>query len=1113
MQESDGIGSLENPDDRAAASPSSAVEIAGSDDDSVIDVSRKCLEFPLLRRSNSSARDLYLYKNEFNLLPSWAGQLRGLRTLKFFANEVNLFPAEFSDLVSLERLQVKIPPPGLERIALHKLKDLKELELSKVLRRPCVFPLMSEIAQLKCLTKLSVCHFSIRCLPPEIGCLNKLEYLDLSFNKMKSLPNEITSLSSLISLKVSHNKLMELPCDLPSLQRLESLDLSNNRLTSLGSLEFGTMPSLRSINLQFNRLLYCQVPSSICCQLDGNDNKVPIEDCSSSSVEMDVYESSTKLQGGILPHKGSCHSSASLLSVSSLSSRSFSARSSSKKWKRRHYLQQKARQECLNNSRKWKSEMHTKDLAMNSAENNELQDEDILVPNIQIDRTSEIGTCKDDADKALLSGEVVTENLLDNVVEEKISLKYDIPIENSSPESKCGSTVEDHNCCKDSTAVSSGSYKQDLLKQEANTKTKRPCDKTPENPKPCKYRRSTDDHVKVSSKYSSMSFCGVGDLLPDGFYDAGRDRPFLSLGSYEQNLHLDSREVILMDRGKDEVLDAITISAQSLVFRVKSLKCLTKDEDNAAFDNLHIVSLLALFVSDHFGGCDRTSIVEGMRKSVSGSNYRKPFVCTCSTGNGDGIGTHMQKHFCYNEDISFTDLCEKSLYSIKVGRNSIVVPIGALRFGVCRHRSLLLKYLCDRMKPPVPCELVRGYLDFLPHAWNVVLIPKGKSLIRMVVDACRPHDIREETDPEYLSRYIPLCRCKIPMSMETATDDGSFPSLPTFDEISEASTSSGCFTYGSTCVFAKVRTSEVGCNSFDDIRNFEYRCLGEVRLLGVLEHPCIVKMVGHHIYSKWINGVDGNPQRRVLVSTILMEHIKGGSLKNYLKKLSESGDKHVPVKLALIIAEGVASALVELHSKHIIHRDVKSENVLVDLESGQPSGTPVVKLCDFDQAVPLMSSSHTCCIAHTGIHSPNVCVGTPRWMAPEVLQAMEKPKHYGLEADIWSYGCLLLELLTLQIPYSGMSDSLMHDLLQNGERPKLTDEMEALTSSRDHSSSGSEDEKKRMKQKQESLRFLVDLFYKCTQKHPGDRPSAREIYESLLSHTKNLVLEPDLEQE
>lgn len=56
------------------------------------------------------------------------------------------------------------------------------------------------------------------------------------------------------------------------------------------------------------------------------------------------------------------------------------------------------------------------------------------------------------------------------------------------------------------------------------------------------------------------------------------------------------------------------------------------------------------------------------------------------------------------------------------------------------------------MEPRIPCELVRGYLDFLPHAWNVVIIKKGESLVRMIVDACHPLDIREECDPEYFCR-------------------------------------------------------------------------------------------------------------------------------------------------------------------------------------------------------------------------------------------------------------------------------------------------------------------------------------------------------------------------
>ncbi|KAL5190940.1 Mitogen-activated protein kinase kinase kinase 3 [Glycine soja] len=277
-------------------------------------------------------------------------------------------------------------------------------------------------------------------------------------------------------------------------------------------------------------------------------------------------------------------------------------------------------------------------------------------------------------------------------------------------------------------------------------------------------------------------------------------------------------------------------------------------------------------------------------------------------------------------------------------------------------------YLCDHMAPPGPCELVRGYLHFSPHAWNIILIKRGATWVQMLIDACRPLDIRQEKDPEY------FCR-------------------------------------------------------------------------GLLKH-------------------------RVLRSAIFMEYVEGGSLKNYLEKLSEAGEKHVPVELALHIAKDVSCALSELHSKHIIHRDIKSENILFDLDRKRDDGTPTMKLCHFDSAVPLRSTLHVCCIAHAGTRPPCICVGTPRWMAPE-------------EANIWLFGCLLLEMLTLQIPYSGLSDSHFLDSLQMGKRPQLTDELRVLSSMNGPTMIPSGEELEKSDAGVDMLKFLVDLFHKCVEQNPS----------------------------
>lgn len=1117
--------SVENPgkksDEADEKKPSDEKSVVERDDiDSILDVSAKVFDFPLLEGVEKSVEALYFYKNVFNLIPRGAGSLKYLRTLKFFANELNLFPGEFNDLDGLECLQVKVAQaPGLGGLDFGKLKALKELELSRVPLRPSAFPVLSELAGLKCLTKLSVCHFSIRFLPPEIGRLNKLEYLDLSFNKMKKLPTEITFLNSLVSLKVANNKLFELPSGLSSLQKLENLDLSNNRLTSFGFLELESMHNLQRLDLQYNKLLSCcQIPSWICCNLEGNGNDLSNDEFISSAAEMDGVECVVEEPRD---SGGSSTTSLNHSSGSSPSNKCFAARKS-KGWKRRYSLQQRARRERLNNSRKWKGQnfaaIHKTTEKCLTCRDSDLVDDSFV--------ESSCTTVVPEVDnKELFSGGVDTGSSIENV-DNQIVLKKDYCEKKCSCDAlECRQHLSEIEsaCTKHETAslLDASSMPDDCLYSEvcsSISKCKRHSDAELDNPKPRKYRRPTGNQSDTSSQYSRVSFCGVDDYLSDGFYDAGRDRPFMPLSVYEKNLQLESREVILVDRERDEKLDVIVLCAQALVSRFRQINGLLKERGHEAIDSLQIASLLAIFVSDHFGGSDKSAVLQKTRKAVSGSNYRKPFVCTCPTGNDDRTKRITKDSLDGVEDIVFLDLCERALQSLKARRNSVVVPIGSLQFGVCRHRALLMKYLCDRVEPPIPCELVRGFLDFSPHAWNVISVKRGQLWVRMIVDACHPHDIREETDPEFFCRYVPLTR----MTVSARRDDKSsmccsFPSLSAYDQIGKtASTTLLECKVGSVEAAAKVRKLEVCGMSADEIRSFELNCLGEARMLGSLKHSCIIKYYGHQISSKWSSSSDRKSDIRILQSAILMEYIKGGSLKLYLEKLARDGDKHVPVVLALFIARDVACALTELHSRHIIHRDIKSENVLIDLEEKRDDGSPVVKLCDFDRAIPLRSSLHSCCIAHTGIPPPDVCVGTPRWMAPEVFRTMNRRDMYGLEVDIWSFGCLLAELLTLRIPYSDLPETDIHSFLEVGKRPHLTEELEELTGSNreweDLVMAQLESEPKGSENESSILKILVALYYWCTESNVKDRPTAKKLYK-LLAHASSTFGSKSLEQE
>lgn len=101
----------------------------------------------------------------------------------------------------------------------------------------------------------------------------------------------------------------------------------------------------------------------------------------------------------------------------------------------------------------------------------------------------------------------------------------------------------------------------------------------------------------------------------------------------------------------------------------------------------------------------------------------------------------------------------------------------------------------------------------------------------------------------------------------------------------------------------------------------------------------------------------------------------------------------------LRILQGTAEGMAFLHSRGIIHRDLKSANLLLD------AGQSEVKVCDFGLSRQAFETA-----AMTR-------VGSVQWAAPEVLLGVA----YGQRADVWSYGVVTWECLTGLIPFAGLS--------------------------------------------------------------------------------------------
>ena len=132
------------------------------------------------------------------------------------------------------------------------------------------------------------------------------------------------------------------------------------------------------------------------------------------------------------------------------------------------------------------------------------------------------------------------------------------------------------------------------------------------------------------------------------------------------------------------------------------------------------------------------------------------------------------------------------------------------------------------------------------------------------------------------------------------------------------------------------------------------------------------------------------------VFCIITEYMAGGSLRKYLHQQEPHS---VPIELVLNLSLDIARGMSYLHSQGILHRDLKSENILL----GQDMS---VKVADFG-----ISCLESQCGSGKGF------TGTYRWMAPEMI----KEKHHTRKVDVYSFGIVMWEILTALVPFSDMT--------------------------------------------------------------------------------------------
>lgn len=186
----------------------------------------------------------------------------------------------------------------------------------------------------------------------------------------------------------------------------------------------------------------------------------------------------------------------------------------------------------------------------------------------------------------------------------------------------------------------------------------------------------------------------------------------------------------------------------------------------------------------------------------------------------------------------------------------------------------------------------------------------------------------------------------------------------------------------------------------------------ELWLTSQLDHPNMIRFLGGN----------GEPPNAYLVT----ELVENGSL----WELLHDRKKIIPWTMRMRIAYEIADGMAYLHDKSVLHRDLKSENILIagDLRRPAERDSPMVKIADLGMSRWMRAKGNKSVLT--------MGRGTSQWMAPEILEGR---RDYSFPIDVYSFGIILWELATREEPYDELMPKfkLCYFIVEDRYRPHI----------------------------------------------------------------------------